>query len=221
MEPIFQTVKIVNFGTALEVVDALTYYGSKFKSTGKDLSVTKSDFNSPSDNISPNGDKGFNAKPYSDPRTDTSSVSTITKPVLSLIGTPVFSNFNLQYGKKKLSHAINAVLFTVSQRRNVVTTALQGRDGEVIEFINEGNWKINAKIVISQINGGFPAILSAEVESMLAVKATLRIHSWYLNDIFKIRDVVVISKQFEQHQAKQNMHFIDIDFMSDTPENLD
>lgn len=163
----------------------------------------------------------FKTDPWQDPRSDVSAVSQYGKPVLSLLGTPVFSNFNLQYGTRKLSHAINAVLFTVSQCRNIVTTTVQGRPGTVKEFIAEGDWRINAKLVISAIDQSFPAGLAREIEQMVAIPDTIQIHSWFLNDIFNIRDVVVTDKRFEQHQGMKNMCFIELEMLSDTPENLD
>lgn len=222
MDAAFQKVLLFNFGTAVQVGEAITYYGTPFRSSQKIDQAKPPQFNSPAQNQPGSHDQGFIVPgAYHDPRPDVSAVSLYNNPVLSLIGTPVFSNFNLEYGGKELSHAINAVLFTVTQTTNILETMVQGRDGTVKEYISAGDWKINAKIVISAIDRSFPAILAQEIREMLAIKDAINIHSWFLNDVFNIYQVVVKERSFEQHQSRANMSFINIEFISDIPETLD
>jgi|GEM_PF-3731550 len=218
---VFKGIKLINFGTAVEVKNILAYYGEHFENAPDKLkSTSDKDFSAPQALKNPAA-PAFQLQPFQDTRTDPGSVSTYGHPVMSLIGTPVLSNFNLEYNGQKLSYAINAVLFTVRQARNIVKTPVPGRDGTVKQFICEGDWRINAKLVISDINRVFPYNLSRQIAQFVAIKDDINIHSWFLNDIFNIRQVVIDDKTFEQHQGKGNTCFMNFDFLSDTPENLD
>src|SRR3990167_7460356 len=76
----------------------------------------------------------------------------------SILGTPVYDNIVFQGGKYKtlegdeITYAggpnsenfrIDNVLMTLSQSKNIVTTALQGRDGTIKEFMSNGDYVIN------------------------------------------------------------------------------
>ena len=88
------------------------------------------------------------------------------KPVsFSSLGTPVFSNLQFladeytdSYGKVTSFQTItfDAVIMTVNQQKNIVTTQIQGRDGTVKEEIGMGDYTITINGIITGKNGHYP-----------------------------------------------------------------
>src|SRR5688572_7578109 len=94
----------------------------------------------------------------------------------SKLGTPIFSNIEFQELKyqplnvNKILRVPNisfdTVLFTVSQTKNIVKTAIQGRNGTVKQYISDGDYEITIRGIIDAPNGIYPKI---QVENLIKI----------------------------------------------------
>ena len=117
----------------------------------------------------------------------------IDKPVsVSSLGTPVFSNlqfladeFTDNYGKTTSFKAVtfDAVIMTVNQQKNIVTTQIQGRDGTVKEGIGKGDYVVTINGIITGVNGHYPIDEVREFKKMLNANKALQVVSTFLQNL--------------------------------------
>lgn len=145
----------------------------------------------------------------------------------SQFGTPVFSDLNVQSGSYLKNGQtfnfeeikIDLALFTVSQRKNIQMTAIQGRDGTVKEYIADGDYDINIKGIITSTNNSFPLEAFRALKNVLKAPIPLVVNSWYLNE-FGIFNIVVTEYEFIQEPGKFSAQAFNIHAVSDTPIEL-
>lgn len=136
----------------------------------------------------------------------------------SLLGTPIFAEAELQFGNK--SALLTTVLMTVSQQRNIVTTAIQGRNGTIKEFINEGDYQINLKGALVGVDSySYPTVEMRDLLELLQVQSALEVVSDFLR-LFDVNNLVVTDYSFPQQEGYQNVQLFDINCISDTAELL-
>jgi hypothetical protein len=136
--------------------------------------------------------------------------------LMTYLGTPVFSDFRFQNNKGVEDIFLETVLLDVAQSKNIVTTAITGRDGTIKEYISDGDYVINIKGAITSQSNAFPM---SDVRSILAIlrkKETLNIVSDYLR-LFDIYNIVVTDYKFSQVEGFQNIQFFEINAISDIP----
>ncbi len=136
----------------------------------------------------------------------------------SYLGTPVFAEAELQFGNK--SALLTTVLMTVSQQRNIVTTVIQGRNGSIKEFINEGDYQISLKGAIVGIDAySYPTVEMRDLLELLQVQSALDVVSDFLR-LFDVNNLVVTDYNFPQQEGYQNVQLFEINCISDTDELL-
>lgn len=146
---------------------------------------------------------------------------------LSSFGTPVFSNFNVQPGNYTKNGQnfnfneikIDVVLFEVQQAKNIVTTAIQGRDGTIKEYISDGDYAVNIKGVLNAPNGTFPLDEFINLIKTLKAPVPLKVNSWWLEK-FGIYNIVVTGYSFAQQAGRFSQQMFEINAISDTPIEL-
>ncbi|SMC75399.1 DUF6046 domain-containing protein [Chryseobacterium sp. YR221] len=125
-------------------------------------------------------------------------------------------------------------IITVNQEKNIVSTALQGRDGTIKEYISKGDFNISiilgivnyADIYIPNAIPGlaiettyasaeYPLERIRKFHEVLASDETLGVSSDFLS-IFKINSAVVKSYSLEQ-ETFGNRQSIKIEMLSDYP----
>ena len=84
----------------------------------------------------------------------------------SYLGTPVYSSLTFEFGNYRtlsgdlISYpnlVLNTVLMSVSNSKNVVTTALQGREGTIKEYVSAGDYVINIQgKLVSETKNQYP-----------------------------------------------------------------
>jgi len=137
----------------------------------------------------------------------------------SLIGNPVYSNLTFEAneiaGTPEI--VINDVLLTVSQTRNIVTTAVSGRNGTIKEYISDGDFVINAKIlaVTNQPNVA-PYDIIRQLAALFTVQKEIEVVSTLLQ-IFNIDSVVIRDYEISEQQATRNVIPINLNMISDEP----
>jgi hypothetical protein len=175
------------------------------------------------------------------PKTDASTESFKSEPVKynqtdikSYLGTNVFSNLNIKYRTKGEGTTqvkrlmIDTALFVVTQTKNVVTTAIQGRDGTVKEYISLGDYKVSIKGVIAGYPGTYPqSKVQGKYNSPVADlidacndNRAVDVESWYLT-MFGIYKLVITDFTIGQNEGEFSLQPFEISALSDTPFQLD
>lgn len=116
---------------------------------------------------------------------------------------------------------LDAALISVSQTKNIVTTAVQGRPGTVKEFTSRGDYMINVRgIMIGNDAYTYPQDKVVALLDILKLGTNIYVASNYLIELFEITDVVVSNFRLQQQEGRQNSQLISIDLMSDEPVDL-
>lgn len=136
----------------------------------------------------------------------------------SVFGTPVFCDAELKLRNKSIF--LTTVLMTVSQQRNIVTTAIQGRNGTIKEYINEGDYSIDFKgAIVSRNSNEYPELEVRDFLELLQAQEALDVVSDFLR-LFDINKLVISNYEFPQQEGYQNMQLFSVSALSDTDELL-
>lgn len=154
-------------------------------------------------------------------------------------GLPVFTSLEFEGGQFQDQQTgeliayqplrIDTVLMTVTMGKNIVTTAIQGRNGTVKEYASDGDYVINIKGVLTGIGQNeYPAIEVEALNRLLTVPGTIKLTSEFLGrfgsitpfGIEGIQDVVVESFSFPQSEGFHNIQLFNINLLSDAPIEL-
>lgn len=139
---------------------------------------------------------------------------------LSYLGTPVFTDLWLKENDSDAGLRIDTVLMDISQQRNIVTTAIQGRNGTVKEYISDGDYQITVRgILVEPSPYDYPAEQVRELLRLCRVQAAVQAVSPFLQ-LFQIYDVVITDYQLPQLEGYQNMQPFELTCISDTPIEL-
>jgi len=159
----------------------------------------------------------------------------------SYFGTQVFDEVIIQGGnftdvtdpkKPKISYetlTLQAVLLEVTQSKNIVTTALQGRNGTVKEFISDGDFAITMTGLvvgemdennkIQNIGNFYPEADVKKLIAIVEVSDALTITSNFLQ-LFGINKVVITDSTINQLQGTRSIQPFQILMLSDVPIQL-
>jgi len=160
-------------------------------------------------------------KPYSDTMPTQSEKDAMLYG--SYLGTNVMSDLNLKDKESDFSLVIDTAIFNVTQNKHIITTAVQGRNGTVKEYISLGDYKISIKGVLSGANGVYPkdtkTINNATVKDLLEmckINKALTVNSWYLTQ-FNIFDIVITEFNLGQIEGEYSVQHFEIQALSDEP----
>ncbi len=146
----------------------------------------------------------------------------------SKLGTPVYTNLQFtgktyedQYGKTRTFKTLtfDAVLITVSQSKNIITTAIQGRDGTVKEYIGMGDYIITIQGIITAENGRYPIDEVRDLKQMLDAPIAVEVVSWYLQNL-DIANIVIKDYDIPQQEGGYSFQRFTINALSDTPQEI-
>jgi hypothetical protein len=160
---------------------------------------------------------------------------------MSYFGTPVLSNMEIPRGNYKTLDGktisfdgirIDAVLFDVSQSKNIISTPIQGRNGTVKEYISDGDFQITASGIITgesfetarnfTVTDGQMKYPESDVRKLIEIfkiPTSFEIISDFL-DFFEIRNVVIDSFTVGQISGQRAGQPFEIRMISDTPIEL-
>lgn len=145
----------------------------------------------------------------------------------SYLGTPVFTNLIIEPGSYIDNDGltidyegitIDTVLMDISQSKNIVTTAIQGRNGTVKEYISDGDYMINIKGVIASNSHQYPTDEVNKLIEICKVQDALKVASSFLQ-LFSIHSLVIQDYSFPQGQIVNNQPF-ELRCLSDEPIEL-
>lgn len=143
------------------------------------------------------------------------------KAPLSMLGTPVFADLILQNDKKgSLKLQMLWALVEVNMQKNIVKTAVQGRDGTVKEYVSDGDYQVTIRGgLFSPFSYAYPKDDMQTLMSLLKLNTPLTVISEYLLQ-FNIYELVVEDYSFAQKEGVQNVQLFEIKTVSDFPIEL-
>tara|TARA_R110000796_G_scaffold74629_8_gene167823 strand:- start:2817 stop:3452 length:636 start_codon:yes stop_codon:yes gene_type:complete len=163
-----------------------------------------------------------------------------TPPKYSYLGTPVYSNLEFPPGQYKDNEGrvinfegirLDSVLFDVSIEKNIIRTAINGRDGTVKQFISMGDYAINVQgVIIGQSdanNAGFEVsgtnlIPEGEIRKfndIIKCPQEIEVVSEFL-DFFDVSTVVIEGAGFSQREGFRDSVYFSAGMLSDAPIEL-
>ncbi|MBP7174005.1 MAG: hypothetical protein KBA33_08085 [Cloacibacterium sp.] len=173
------------------------------------------------------------AKPFKISDTIGSNGNPVFNEIADIEGKPWLTTLGLEYGGKTFEFI--ECIVTINQEKNIITTALQGRDGTIKEYISDGDYSITVDAAINNYqeisippltpysmpieftNSSFeyPLEKLKELQSFLKTPDSLNIQCDLL-EVFKVRSVVVKSFNLQQ-ETHSNRQSIQIQLLSDEP----
>lgn len=151
-------------------------------------------------------------------------ISNEGEPTLSelreLEGQTWLTTLKITHGAK--SFTFEECLISINMEKNIVTTALQGRNGTIKEYISDGDYNITVDAGVStyqvqneenEIDISYPIDAVKELQELLALPEALEVQSDFL-DIFGIDSAVVKSFSLQQ-ETHSNRQSISIQMLSD------
>lgn len=176
----------------------------------------------------PVGDSGFNSSdstdfPVKDSDFEPLNIADINDEsnAVSVLGTPVFSNLILQLpSNPQIALRIDTVLITVSMTKNVVKTAIQGRNGTFKEYVSDGDYSISIRGILTTNNAKqYPKADVQTLYDLLTAPEALEAQSDFLS-LFGVKNLVVESFNLPQTEGFYNSQSFEITCSSDEPLEL-
>lgn len=137
----------------------------------------------------------------------------------SWLGLPVFADVRFpREGKDDIK--LETVLVDVAQRKNIVVTPVQGRNGTVKEYVSDGDYEVRIRgAIVTASNNRYPDDRVRELHDLLSLPQTLTVVSEFLR-LFRVYSLVVTGFDFRQAEGTQNTQLFEIEAISDLPEEL-
>jgi hypothetical protein len=158
-------------------------------------------------------------------RPEATSMSTAEtgKQVYSKIfsGVPVWCDFYLKEQKEGgKSIQILQSIVTLQMKKTIVKTAMQGRNGTVKEYINNGDWQISIRGAFADNNPyRYPIEDVTSLNDICNIPEALEVVGEFFQ-LFNIHNLVIEDYEFPQRQGYQNMQAFNIKAVSDEPIEL-
>jgi hypothetical protein len=149
----------------------------------------------------------------------------------SYLGTPVYSNIEFPAAlftdldgnvTEFQGITINTVIMTIDQPKNIVRTAIQGRNGTIKEYIGNGDFKINVTgalitepRVFSAHQNEYPREQVKALFELLSAQEAITVRGEFLQQL-GINSVVITSYSFPQTKGNRDKQLFTIKMESDT-----
>ena len=107
-------------------------------------------------------------------------------------------------------------IIDVSQTKNIIKTEVVDFTGTIKEYISESDYVITIRgFVATKHPDLYPIDSVSLLETYLKAPIALSIANSFLNDIFKVNDIVVESYSLSQQQGLRNVQYFQINCSSD------
>jgi hypothetical protein len=151
-------------------------------------------------------------------RLDTGSSET---QVYNWLGLPVFCSCRFtdpDNADNKLE--LLTVIIEVSMTKNIDTVAVNGVDGTIKTYINDGDFDVRLRGMITSSNqDDYPLDDVRKLIELLKIRKSLKVTCEYLM-LFGIYELAVMDYGFPQLEGTQNTQLFDISALSDKPIEL-
>ena len=138
----------------------------------------------------------------------------------SLLGLNIWDSVTLIDPRNNVQPVyLEIALVTVTQQRNIITTAVAGLDGTIKEYISDGDFYINISATLVGAEADvYPADAVQSLLAMFKVKYPISTFGTVLNKYFNISSVVIENYTFGQpEQGMRNVQQLDFTCISDDP----
>lgn len=114
---------------------------------------------------------------------------------------------------------LEAVLINVVQPKRIIKTQIDGKDGDVKEYIGLGDYEITINGVITGANGVYPADEVARLKQITDAPIPIGVASRYLNNL-GINLIVVENCEWIQEAGSYSYQAFTITAVSDIPQEI-
>jgi hypothetical protein len=148
----------------------------------------------------------------------------------SVYGTPVMDRLEIPEGDyidldgNTISFpgiVINTIVFEASKSKNIVKTAIQGRNGKVKEYVSDDDFLINARGFISNKDNAIPLDDLRNFREIMEVPQQISVISQYLNEILEVNEIVIENFSMPQIEGVRNEIPFTFQASSDVPIDLE
>lgn len=144
----------------------------------------------------------------------------VNRPLLSMLGTPVFCDMILQTQDGSISLQLMDVLTTVDRPKIIERTQIVGKNYSVKEHISNGDYSVRIQgRLVSPFSKAYPRNDMADLIALCEDDEALKVTSEYLQ-MFGIYEIVVEHPSFPQKEGFQNTQLFDLTCLSDQPIQL-
>lgn len=109
---------------------------------------------------------------------------------------------------------------SLTKRKNYVETVIPGRDGSVIELMNNGRWDITFRGFIINKDDTYPRKQRKQITQVFDLNASLRVYSRLLNDV-GIEYTVCTNLEWPEYAGSNNVAPFVIECISNKPITLE
>lgn len=143
----------------------------------------------------------------------------------SYLGTPIYSYIEFPEGSYETligeridfdGVRINEVLLEVSMAKNIITTAIQGRNGTIKEYVSDGDYTISVTGRLVNQSNAVPEIALNALKEICRVPDTLAVNCPFLQ-YFDITACVITDYSFTEIEGSRNQIDFSLSLLSDTP----
>ncbi|TXI14621.1 MAG: hypothetical protein E6Q66_05835 [Pedobacter sp.] len=113
------------------------------------------------------------------------------------------------------SMVLRECICLVTMEKNIVQTALQGRNGTIKEYINDGDFQVEIAAALTSECDDYPKDELKKLMDIIQMNDMIEVASDFL-DLFNIRNLVVKSYGFNQ-ETHSNRQTFTVCCLSDTP----
>ena len=114
---------------------------------------------------------------------------------------------------------VDAVIMTVTQTKNIITTPVQGRNGTVKEYISDGDYSIDIEGILASKDNEYPTEEVKALIRILKAPVPIKMTSKFLSYL-GITDVVITNYNLPQQRGFENTQPFNITGISDVPLEL-
>ncbi|KIO75949.1 hypothetical protein TH53_17970 [Pedobacter lusitanus] len=140
-----------------------------------------------------------------------------------LEGVSWLTSLAIQHDSIPGSFTFEECIMTLNLEKTIVSTALQGRNGTIKEYVTQGDYSITMVAGITHYENSnltpafteYPTDKIKELNRYLNIKDSLKVHSEFL-DFFNIESVVIQKFSLNQ-ETHSNRQGVSITMLSDTP----
>lgn len=126
------------------------------------------------------------------------------------------SNFLTELFGAAAGFRLDGVAISISRSKNIVSTAIQGRDYTVKEFISNGDHEISVEGVLASNGNGYPTAQVVQLRKILDSNTSLKVVNALLQKI-GIFEMVVTSYEFPSNDGLKNIQPFSFSALSEQP----
>lgn len=117
---------------------------------------------------------------------------------------------------------IQTMVFEASQQKNIVKTAIAGREGSVKEYISSNDTAIIMRgAIVNSVTGAYPRRDVQNLLSILKVPQQIRVFSKFINDILGFTHITIESWALNQTPGMRNVQAFTITAVNDVSPDAD